>query len=423
MLKILKIAQREFLETVKTKLFLFSLFLAPVMVGAIVFFVSRIPKDSSGPRPPLKVVVTDVSNQLASEIDAAFARHNNSNPGRQIHVKRTDPNLNSAEQVAEAQKAKLRSGSVAAYIVLDKDIVDGDGKIAFYTGRTKTSDMDTLWTVESILNRAVVDRRCRLRNISPELISQLRYVPVERFEVGSAGQERRRSNSEQAVAMMVPFAFMYLMFMGVFGTGQQMLTSIIEEKSSRVIEVLLSAVSPFELMAGKILGLAAIGLTVVSIWAIAAGSAAVAKGLTIDVTPAIIVYFAAYYILGFLLFSSILAAIGSVCNTIKEAQSLMMPLTLILVFPLVAWFNLAQNPEGTLARLLSFVPPLTPMIMVLRLSASGHIPFIEVAFSFLVLIAAVLVVMWAAAKIFRTGILMYGKRPGLSQIYLWLRQS
>jgi ABC-2 type transport system permease protein len=423
MLKILKIAQREFLETVKTKLFLFSLFLAPVMVGAIVFFVSRIPKDSSGPRQPLKVVVTDMSNQLADEIDAAFARHNKANPDRRIHVQQTSPDLDRVQQVIEDQKAKLRSGSIAAYIVLDKDIVDGDGKIAFYTGRTKTSDMDTLWTVESILNRAVVDRRCRLQNISPELISQLRYVPVERFEVGSAGQERRRSNSEQAVAMMVPFAFMYLMFMGVFGTGQQMLTSIIEEKSSRVIEVLLSAVSPFELMAGKILGLAAIGLTVVSIWAIAAGSAAVAKGLSIDVTPATIVYFAAYYILGFLLFSSILAAIGSVCNTIKEAQSLMMPLTLILVFPLVAWFNLAQNPEGMLARLLSFVPPLTPMIMVLRLSASGHIPFIEVALSFLVLIAAVLLVMWAAAKIFRTGILMYGKRPGLSQIYLWLRQS
>jgi len=211
--------------------------------------------------------------------------------------------------------------------------------------------------------------------------------------------------------------------MGMVGTGQHMLSSIIEEKNSRVIEVLLSAVSPFQLMAGKILGLAGIGLTVMALWSVAAFAAARWQGLNVDVGPQLMVYFVIYYILGYLLFSAILTGIGSVCNTIKETQSLMMPVMLIFIIPMIGWFKLVQSPDGTMARVLSFVPPVTPMVMVLRLAAGSNVLFVEIGASMLLLAVAVFVVIWAAAKIFRTGILMYGKRPGPIEILRWLRQS
>jgi ABC-2 type transport system permease protein len=202
-----------------------------------------------------------------------------------------------------------------------------------------------------------------------------------------------------------------------------MLSSIIEEKNSRIIEVLLSAVSPFQLMAGKILGLAGIGLTVMALWSAAAYAAALWQGLNVDVGHELMVYFIIYYILGYLLFSAILTGIGSVCNTIKETQSLMMPVMLIFIISLIAWPKLVQSPDGTLARVLSFFPPVTPMVMILRLTAGSDVWFVEIAASILVLAAAVLLVIWAAAKIFRTGILMYGKRPGPIEILRWLKQS
>jgi len=205
--------------------------------------------------------------------------------------------------------------------------------------------------------------------------------------------------------------------------GKDLLNGIIEEKNSRIIEVLLSALSPFELMAGKILGLGAVSLTVIGLWAGGAYLAARWQGLPIEVTAGLGVTFAIYYVLGFLLFSSILVAAGSVCNSLKETQSLMMPFMLVSIVPMLAWFRLVQDPHGTLARTLSFVPPMTPMVMILRLASTPDIGIGEVLLTITLLGASVLGAIWIAAKVFRTGILMYGKRPGFNEVVRWLRQS
>jgi ABC-2 type transport system permease protein len=321
-------------------------------------------------------------------------------------------------------KDKLRNGQLDVYVVLDEDIIEGPGKIRVYTYKPKPANVDAFWTIENFFRKAVENRRYEIEKIDQKLLARLRHVPLERLEIGAEeGKEKVQSQGQRIVGMMVPFFFMYLIFMGMVGTGQHMLSSIIEEKNSRIIEVLLSAVSPFQLMAGKILGLAGIGLTVMALWSAAAFAAARWQGLNVGVGPELMVYFVIYYILGYLLVSAILTGIGSVCNTIKETQSLMMPVMLIFIIPLMGWFKLVQSPNGTLARVLSFFPPVTPMVMILRLSAGSGIWFVEIAVSILVLAVAVVLVIWAAAKIFRTGILMYGKKPGLFEILRWLRQS
>jgi ABC-2 type transport system permease protein len=423
MQRILKIAQREYIETAKTKTFIIGLLMTPVIIGAIIFFSGRISGDKAGPRPPIKVVVTDLSKTLAEDIKTSFDDYNKRNPNRQFLLQQLDVQQDS-NAVQVQGKAKLRNGQLDAYVVLDEDILQGPGKIRFYTHKPKPANIDAFWTIERLFSKAVENRRYEMEELDRKLLARLRNVPIERLEIGAAdGQEQVQSQAHSIVNMMVPFFFMYLMFMGMVGTGQHMLSSIIEEKNSRVIEVLLSAVSPFQLMAGKILGLAGIGLSVTALWFAAAYAAARWQGLNVDVTTELILYFVVYYILGYLLFSAILTGIGSVCNTIKETQSLMMPVMLIFIIPMIAWFKLVQSPDGTLARVLSFVPPVTPMVMILRLASGADIWFVEIGASILLLAVAVLVVIWAAAKIFRTGILMYGKRPGLLEILRWLRQS
>ena len=422
MRKIIEIARREYIDTVKTRTFLLSLLFTPVLTVGIIYFTSRISSVEGG-RPPVKVVVTDLSTQLAGEIEAALSKHNKSNPKRQI-IFESLPVNDDANAIEEQGKAQLRSGRTEAYIVIDQNIIDGAGRAHVYTYKSKPTTMDATWAVEEFIRNAVVEQRCKVQNISAKLLADIRNVPVERVEIGEAANEQRVQNQNQTmVKMMVPFFFMFMIYMGIMGIGQQMLSSVIEEKNSRIIEMLLSVVSPFELMAGKILGLGAIGLTIVGLWTTVSYGSIVSQGISVDISDKLLFCFVVYYILGFLFFSALLAAIGSVCNTLKETQELMMPIILIMVLPMVAWFKLVQSPDGIFAMVLSLVPPVSPLVMPLRISAGSNVSNIEILASVGLLAASVLLMMWLAGKIFRTGILMYGKRPSLREISRWLRAT
>lgn len=417
MRKIPKVAQREYIETTKTKTFIISILLLPVMIVLIVFLVGKLGSGRSATHVPLRVAVTDLSSRLSNQIRASFDDHNANNPNRKIL-------LQESEATQEQEKERLRQGDLDVYVVLDKDVLEGTGKMHVFTHKPKPAVTEGLWTVENPMRDAVFRQRCDARNFSADEVRSLRHVPIDRMKIGEPGGAAQvQSEADRVARMMVPFFFMYLLFLGIFGTGSQMLSSIIEEKSSRVIEVLLSAISPLELMAGKILGLVGVGLTVVFLWGVSAYGAARWKGLDIEMNPAILTYFIVYYVLGFLLFSSLMVGIGSICNTIKETQSLLQPIIFLCVVPMIAWMNIVRDPNGTLARALSFFPPTTPMVMILRLSSGTEIRIVEVLLSIVLLAASVLAGVWVAARVFRTGILMYGKRPGLQEVGRWLKQS
>jgi ABC-2 type transport system permease protein len=423
MLKLLRVAQREFIETAKTKTFILSIVMLPVIIVIIVFFARRLNRSAAVVRPPMRVAVTDLTNRLSDQIKTAFDEHNERHPNREVKLRELESPADSNAADTQA-KARLRRGQLDVYIVLDENILEGTGDIHLYTHKPKPTDIDAFWAIENPIRSVVVSERCKRHNLSPELLDELRNVSMVQVDVGATDKEEKvQSKGDKIVTFMVPFFFMYLLFLGIMTMGQQMLSSIIEEKSSRVMEVLLSAVSPFQLMVGKILGLVGIGLTVVFLWGLTALAAARWQGLNVGIAPAMLPYFVIYYILAFLLFGSTMVGIGSICNTIKETQSLMTPIMLICIMPLLAWQNIVQDSNGTLARGLSFFPPTTPMVMILRLSGGADIWAVEILASMVLLAAAVLAAMWIAAKVFRTGILMYGKRPGLLEVARWLRQT
>jgi ABC-type Na+ efflux pump permease subunit len=232
----------------------------------------------------------------------------------------------------------------------------------------------------------------------------------------------RGSKEGKIVQMMAPFAFVFLMLMAIMTTGQYLLSNVIEEKSSRIVEVLLSAVRPGELMAGKIIGLGLVGLMVAGLW-LGGGLVALEwRGIELDLPASIWAYFLVYYVLGYLLLASLMAGAGSLCSEPKEAASLIGPINMILIIPMIGWYNFAQEPMGLAARLLSFVPPITPLMMMLRLGA-GEIPAWEVAATLALLLVSTVGAIWLAGKVFRVGVLMYGKRPGLKTVWRAVRAS
>jgi ABC-type Na+ efflux pump permease subunit len=216
----------------------------------------------------------------------------------------------------------------------------------------------------------------------------------------------------------------------VFTIAQMLLTNTIEEKSNRLMEVLLSSVSPLQLMIGKIAGIAATGLAMLSTWLVCFFLATryvprlfgVELGFDLSVIasdPVYIASFLAYFLLGYLFYAALLVGIGSVCNSLKEAQNLMTPITLMLFVPLVAMVPISQDPNGTLARVLSYIPTFTPFAMMNR--AAGPPSAMEYVLTSVLMVVSVAFVMWAAAKVFRVGVLMTGKPPRLGEILRWIR--
>ena len=231
MSKILRVAQREYIEAVKTKTFIVSVLMTPVLIGVIIFFTGRLSLDAMGPRPPRTVAVTDLTGQLGDYLKASFDRYNEAHSQRRIVLELRPPEPDLDAQIARA-KQRVRQGEWHAYAVMEEGVVDAEGKVRLYTHSKRAADIDIGGTIDRLLTQPVVDMRCAQRDLSPVLLAEIRYVPVEQLaaDVGPTSQDTRMSQIDQVVRMMIPFFFMFLMFMGIFGTGQQMLSSVIEEK-------------------------------------------------------------------------------------------------------------------------------------------------------------------------------------------------
>ena len=221
--------------------------------------------------------------------------------------------------------------------------------------------------------------------------------------------------------------------MTVIFYGQIILRGVIEEKSSRVVEIVLSSLRPFQLMAGKILGIAAVGFTQYAIWALFGIAATKYSGkvvsrffpaatdFPIPTIPAyIFVYFIIFFVLGYFLYGTLYAGIGSMVNNEKEAQQLVMPVTMFLVVPIMLMMFVIKSPDSSVSVILSLIPFFAPILMLLRISVLLP-PFSQIAASIVLLILTTILMIWISAKIYRVGILMYGKRPSFSQIIKWMR--
>lgn len=292
------------------------------------------------------------------------------------------------------------------------------------------TDTDLKNWFERYANNAINERRIKEAGISEKTAEWLK----KRFEfdtkqISEKGKEEEVDKKDMA-KQWAPAGFTYALWISVFMIAQMLLTNTIEEKSNKIMEVLLSSVSPIQLMAGKIIGIASTGLTMVVSWVIffiigVKCMPLIFEGMpdlglgAIVADPIYLGSFVIYFILGYLLLSAILVGIGSVCNSLKEAQNLMGPVTIIMIVPLMALVPISRDPNGTIAQVLSYIPPFTPFVMMNR--AAGPPTTMEYVVTTILLVISIAITLWAAAKIFRIGILMTGKPPKPLEILRWVK--
>jgi ABC-2 type transport system permease protein len=333
-----------------------------------------------------------------------------------------------------ALNKRLQDGSLFAYFVIGEDPIAGSQGCRYVSNNVTDDDLRDWYS--SLATQVVQERRIaklqRERGIT-EAEARLLNAPL-RFDeqkVSETGKTEEVTGKDKGF-QFAPVAFVYLLWIAVFTAAQMLLTNTIEEKSNRILEVLLSSVSPLQLMTGKVLGIAATGLTVVGSWVLCAIIGVkllptLMPGVPLDELglvgiigdPRYLGSFVGYFLAGYFLFAALLVGIGSVCNSLKEAQNLQQPIVILLIVPLIAMFPVMKDPNGTLAKVLTYIPPFTPFLMMNR--AGGPPAAWEYVATTILLAVSILIAFWAAAKIFRIGILMTGKPPKLREILGWLR--
>lgn len=281
-------------------------------------------------------------------------------------------------------------------------------------------DIEVTQDISDQVDKAIVDARLKYASLDPARIRSLTAEPVTDTKVVTKEGERKDSG---VAAMLVPGAFLVLLWISVLVGGQGLLMSTVEEKSSRVMEVLLSAISPMQLMVGKIIGQMAVASLLLGLYATTGVGALIAFSMGHLIDPMTLVYAAVYFVIAFFLMASMMAAVGSAVNDIREAQALMQPIMIVMVIPMMLWMPIGRNPNGLFAQIVSFVPPISPFVMVIRIAGSEKIPFWQIPASMAVGIVSMVFMCWATAKIFRIGILMYGKPPNLKTLIKWVRMA
>lgn len=315
-----------------------------------------------------------------------------------------------------------------AYLEIGKDPLKDNAGFTFVSRNLTDSDLKEWY--ENAATEVVRKRRLEQERISPRtaawLASETQFTQRTVSETG----EQAAVGMKDRLRQNAPMVFVYILWISVFTITQQLLLSTIEEKSTRISEVLLSSVSPVQMMLGKIVGAASTGLLMILTWVSTAylaakfiprffGAPATMDFSSILSDPAFIAGFVVYFVLGYLLYASILVGIGSVVNTVQEAQALMTPVMMMLMLPLFVMIPIGRDPNSTFAQVMSFIPTFTPFVMMNR--AAGPPAMWEYVATTVLLLLSIAFTLWAGAKVFRIGILMTGKPPKPMEIIQWIR--
>jgi len=436
------IFMREFLERVRTKAFIITTILTPLLMGGVILLPMYFAVHGSNQKTRVVVAETGPKagaiyelmrqrqsrDEEATKAGAAGAAGGNIETGIR-QAARASIELRS-EKVQPGREAETRAQ-------LEKDVlanridallwIEGDpaaGGKAEYAARSVT-DFAGVRGVQNLLSAAVVQQRLETRGLDPREIESL-VKPIEMDTIRPSQSGARKESG--LTGYLSSYVFVMVLYMTLLMWGITVMRGVMEEKSSRVFEVLLSAAKPFELMAGKIFGIGAVGMLQYTIWAglaalVGGGSIRALRQLgQINIPGEVLFFLVLFFILGFFLYATMYAAVGAMVNSDQEAQQVQMLVMMCLLIPLIMMPAVLRAPSSTLATVLSLVPVFTPILMLARITLVSP-PFWQVALSIVLLLLTNLAVVWVAARIYRVGILMYGKRPTLPEIVRWVRAA
>jgi ABC-2 type transport system permease protein len=431
--KALIVAQSEFVTLVKSKAFLVGLILMPVVMGTSIMLV-RATKDATDMKDrtfaivdytgvvaePLKAVANLYNSGTPSPMDAVLPRK-----GPRFIPVEIKPSASNPEELRLDLSNRVRRQEFFAFVEIPAEILDPASRVSirYYSDHPSYNALPQ-W-LRATVNAVVLNERFRRASVDRALVVRLTtQAPIDElglFERGTDGEVKAAEEVNAARAYGIPVAVLALMYITIMTSAPQLLNSVIEEKMSRISEVLIGSVTPFELMMGKLLGGAATSILLCGIY-IAGGLIVVQYwgGYASAVTPAMVAWFLLYLTLALFIFGSLFVAIGAACNDLKDSQNMMTPVMLLVMIPVFTAGTVLRAPDGTLATVLSLVPTAAPFLMLLRISLQPGPPMWQIVVSVVIMTCTALAVVWAAGKIFRTGLLMQGKSATLAEMVKWV---
>ena len=447
MRKFLAIVKREYVQRVRAKMFIVSTVLLPIVMslfGIVPAIILNI--DAGG---PLRVAVIDQTGKMYEPLQAAFQEEESeeeaaqqaatpepqmANPARRnlprmasrrFELTEVKTEGRSAEDVRMELDHKLRTKQLDGYLYLPEDFVT-TGRAEFFNNNP--GDMLSRGILHSSLQRAVRDQRLTEAKVDQQTRKELfKGIELEAVKIGAAGQERDSGGS-----FVLVFGVGFIMYLAILMYGQVILGAVIEEKETRIAEILFSSVKPFTLMMGKLVGVSLVALTQLCIWGVAFATFAL-YGVSLLMSrgvPASIpnipfshyIYFGLFFLLGYFIYATIYALVGSMVTTAQEGGQLAMPIILILVVSFYLFLPVSRSPDSAFSFWVSMLPFSAPVAMLVRIVTQTP-PFWQIALSLLIGFSTVLLIMWFASRVYRVGMLMYGKRASLPEAWRWVRQA
>jgi len=412
--KTLEVARWEYLEKVRSKAFLISLFVTPLVMVAMGLLPGLFASQED--EQTRTVGIIDQSGEVGLEF-AQRLQHRYSLPSGEPNYIVLPLAVGRAIRLEEelaAANARVVAGDLDGYCVVPSTILS-DSVVDYRT--QVVGDFRITARIRDVLREILEEKKSIALGIDPRVLSRLKVaVDVRTIKITTGGEEEE-SGFEKV--FFTAYLFMMMLFFLIVTSGQLLVRSVIEEKSNRIVEVLVSSCSPTELMAGKILGLSALGLTQMAFWALIGVALSLQFGVVL-VDPAHAALLTVYFILGYLLYAGIFITAGSPLTTEQEAQQVTTYLVLILIIPIVLAIPAMRTPDAPWLKVLTFIPLLTPTMMALRIPVQMP-SSLEILASIGVLLLSIYGTMVAAGRVFRIAILSTGKTPTMAEILRWIR--
>ena len=436
MKKVWVIIKREYLVRVRTRAFAIGTVISPLLLlGLIILPTFLAERGSGGER---KITVLDQSGDPAlfeainarveapgsksdSDGEEGFGNATRFELTRQVVPADQNPN----DWIKRESSGGGEKGSEKkSYLILGPGVLDN---VAPEYHAQNLSDF-SIRALEESVSAAISERRLMRAGFDATKIGlYMKPVDLKKFKIGATGESKEGGMRQD---FMIAFALLFFLYMSVLFYGIFVMRGVIEEKQSRIVEVLISSVRPTQMMLGKLIGIGLVGLTQIGIWALSTAVLSLfgatmfaSQGAKIPNIPiSLLVYFVLYFVLGFFLYATLYAMVGAIVSSEEDAQQVQLPVTLLIVMPMMIFGVVMANPNSTSSIVLSMIPFFAPTLMMLRIAVINP-PVWQVILSMVIMVATILGSVWVAARIYRVGILMYGKRPSIAELGRWLRYS
>jgi ABC-2 type transport system permease protein len=420
--RILVVARRDYLSRVRTPAFWITTVMLPLFMAGWSVLPSLIMAKSRG---GLRLAVVDETSKVAPVLEKEVAGGPKDDGPKVDLTLKVEPRAADAAAQRKELDRRVLADEIDAWLWITPRVFD-DNKVEYH-GRT-TSNIITLERLERLLTRVVGEQRLTAAGYDAAQVKKL----VQGVELAKTRVTEEGGKADAGFGgLILAFGLFVILYMTIIIYGQMMMHAVLEEKANRVVEVIVSTTTPEQLMAGKLLGICGVALTQIGVWLL---SAAVLTGPIVaarmgagganlpTLSPVVLAHFVAMFLLGFVFYASWYALIGAAFNSPQEAQQLASIGVFFVVVPWMVFMPVLNDPDSTMATVISLIPLFTPMIMMLRIAVKMP-PAWQLALAYALTIAADVGMVWLCARVYRVGILMYGKKPSLKEIWRWTRYA